>query len=204
MKILASRLFWGMLLIAGGLIFLSQNLLNFELSDVFWGSAMGIVGLAFLSLVIGDRRKWWALIPGLILLVLAVVTLFPSLIGMWTDTLLLGGIGLAFWVVYLLNLRNWWAIIPGGVLVTLAVVTALPDFGVLSRAIFFFGLGITFTLVGVLPNGQGRMSWAFIAALILMLVGLLTLGFVVEIIKYLGPLALIMLGLWLILRSLRR
>ncbi len=208
MKLISSRIFWGLLLIAGGVLFLLQYILGFELSGIFWGGAMAVVGAAFLSVVIGDRRNWWALIPGLILLVIGAIILLESFVpnfsDAWSGAIMLGGIGLAFWIVYLVNRENWWAIIPGGVMVTLAVVTALPDFGMTTGAVFFIGLGATFGLVGLLPTPHGNMRWAFIPALVLAVMGLLTLGFAADIINYIWPVALILVGIWFVIRTLRR
>ena len=70
---LGNRLFWGILLILGGVVFLLQNLGYFELGDLFWALLFGLGGLFFLSVFFPNRANWWALIPGLTLLSIAVL-----------------------------------------------------------------------------------------------------------------------------------
>ena len=63
------RLIWGVALIAIGFFFLAQQLGLFgSLELPFWAFAFGLLGLIFLFTFITDRRQWWALIPGFILL----------------------------------------------------------------------------------------------------------------------------------------
>lgn len=207
MKWVWSRTLWGLLLIAGGMVFLLQNLGVLTFGDVFWGVLLGVGGIGFLSVYFTDRRNWWPLIPGIILLVLGVViildTLFPGLSGIWSGVVILGGIGLAFLAVYANNRENWWAIIPAGVMVTLAAVSFLDQYltGLETGGIFFLGLGLTFGLVAILPNLKGEMRWAFIPAGILFLIGLVMMAAVSSLVNYIWPLALILLGLFFIFRT---
>ena len=48
LKWLSSQVFWGIMLIVGGVLFLLQNLNVFQGGELFWGVAMGIVGVLFL------------------------------------------------------------------------------------------------------------------------------------------------------------
>ena len=70
------RLIWGLSLIAIGAFFLMQQLGWFgAMQFPFWAFAFGLLGMIFLVNFVGDRRQWWALIPGCIMLGLAVVIL---------------------------------------------------------------------------------------------------------------------------------
>ena len=207
MKHLTSRILWGILLIVGGIIFMLENLGVVALGDLFWTVVFGVVGLAFLSVYVTNRQQWWSLIPGITLLAIAVIILlnfiFPNLEGQWGGLVILGGIGVAFFLIYLTNPENWWAIIPGGVMVTLAVISStdkfLPDLA--SGGLFFLGLGSTFALVAILPNKHSPMKWAYIPAGILGVMGLLMMATSVELINYIWPVALILAGLYLVLRT---
>ena len=115
----------------------------------------------------------------------------------------LGGIGAAFIGVYLSDRRQWWAIIPAGVMITLAVISVLDsllsDLG--SGGLIFFGLGITFAVLALLPSEQGKMRWAWIPAIVLVVIGLLVTAAAEEMLVYLGPAALILGGIFILLRS---
>jgi hypothetical protein len=121
-------------------------------------------------------------------------------------TILLGGIALSFLFIYIAERSNWWAIIPAGIISTIAIaVTAdVNTLGLRGGGIFFLGLGITFALVAILPTPSGHMRWAWIPAGILGLIGLVILMTAEEYINYIWPSALIVAGIYLVGRSLRR
>ena len=175
--------------------------------DIIWGSLFVIAGGVFLYAFFRDRSQWWTLIPGLALLSLGVIVaveeFFPGMD--WTGALLLGGIGLGFWVIYYLHREHWWAIIPGGTLVTLAIVAGLDSVwgDEVGGAVFMLGLGATFALVALLPNPHGRMTWAFIPAAVLVVIALFTMTALVNVLNFIWPVALILLGVYFILRNFR-
>jgi hypothetical protein len=108
---------------------------------------------------------------------------------------------MSFWIVYLTGRERWWAIIPGGILVTLAFVSALPEraAGIDSGAVFFVGLALTFLLVALLAN----LSWAYWPAAVLGAFGVLLLvTSQLSLASYLGAAALILVGAFIIWRSL--
>ena len=205
------RLAWGLLLVVAGVLLLLQNFEVLKASlDLVWAGLLGLAGLFFIFVFASNRMNWWALIPGIILLSVATLVFLgltqPALASDWGGAVVLGGIGLSFWAVYLAHRENWWAIIPGGVLLTLAAVAGLENYSArLERrfetgSVFLIGLGLTFVLVGVLPNPRGRMRWAFIPAAILLVTGLLIFAAAEELLRFLGPLAIILFGLWLLYR----
>lgn len=211
MKLLSSRLFWGILLVLGGVLLLLDTFGIFKGGALFWTVVSAIVGVLFLSVYITNRLHWWALIPGIIFLALSAIIGLTSFLPGFSDSnfvgpIVLGGIGLSFLAVYLANRQNWWAIIPAGVMGTLAVVAGL-DRIVTSNAnggIFFLGLGLTFGLVAVLPNSVGQMRWAWIPAAILAVFGLLIVLAAGAYINYVWPAALILAGLLLVIRVIVR
>ncbi len=209
LKWLSSQVFWGLMLILAGVLFLLQNLNVFQGGELFWGIAMGVVGVLFLGVYFGNRSQWWALIPGMILTALALIIVLPVLVPGFNDNLIgavfLGGIGLAFFFVYLASRAQWWAIIPGGVLVTLAVVAGLDENagGLDTGGIFFLGLGLTFALVAILPNPVGKMRWAWIPAAALLLIAILTMAASEKILNYIWPVAVLLGGIYLVWMALR-
>jgi hypothetical protein len=205
MKLLSSRIVWGVLLIAGGLIFLLQNLQIITFGELIWALLFAFGGFIFLSVYAGNRAHWWALIPGFLLLGIAanmaMGRLAPQLSGTVGGGIFLGSLSLAFWGIYLTDRENWWAVIPGGVLLTLAVVSSISDTFLNTGAIFFLGLAATFGILAVLPTPQGTMRWALIPAGILLLIAIGIFAAVGEFINLILPLALIVVGVILLIRT---
>jgi hypothetical protein len=207
------RIVWGLFLLAAGVLTLLQNLGVLPTgASLLWAVLSGAGGLFFLYVYVSDRANWWALIPGAILSCIAAAVGLAvtglELAERWAGPLILGGVGLAFWAVYLARREHWWAIIPGGVMATLAVVAMTDtvfqrmDRRIETGGIFFIGLGLTFALVGLAPAPQ-RMRWAFIPALVLLVMGLLIFAAAEQWLGFLWPAALILAGLYLVLRTLR-
>lgn len=206
MKRFDPRIIIGTLLIlAGGLGFLEAFGFLREASDVFWGLVFLAAGAIFLFMFAGGfaSGQWWAAIPGLVLAGIGVLILLPDSLDDLGGAVFLGAIGLSFWLVYLSGRDRWWAIIPGGVLFTLALVSALPDRlfgGVDSGAVFFMGLALTFLLVALLAG----MSWAYWPAGALGVFGVFLLfQSQTYLLSYIAAAALIGAGVFIILRSLR-
>ncbi len=203
------RILWGLLLIAGGTLFLLQNLELLTIAPLIWPFFFGAAGLAFLIVFLSNLREhWWAAIPGFTLLGLMGSTgleeLAPELTDVWSGAFFLGSIGISFWVIYLVNRDHWWAVIPGGVLLTLAAITPLSTTlpGLESGGVLFMGLGLTFALLSLLPTSEGRMKWPLIPAAVLLVMGLLIIASAEALLSYLWPVALILGGLYLLLRAL--
>jgi hypothetical protein len=210
MKRVESRILWGLLLIAGGVLFLLDSLGVIAVGTIVWPVLIGIGSLGFLFVfATAPQTNWWAAIPGFVLLgltgTIALDQLAPETAGEWGGALFLGGIALAFWVIYLVNPEHWWAVIPGGVLLTLALVAGLSSAleGVEMGGIFFFGLGLTFALLALLPTPEGRLTWAIIPAIVLLAMGALITAAAAQLINYVWPAALILGGLYLLYRVFR-
>jgi len=154
MKRIDFRIVIGVLLILGSVLgFLEKFGIIQRGWDLFWGTILGLAGIAFLYVFVTNRSQWWAAIPGFTLLGMSASSFLLDKLG-WGGLAFLGAIGLGFWAIYLTSRERWWAIIPGGVLITLGCVSALSDvFGILNTGgVFFIGLGLTFLLVALLPG----------------------------------------------------
>ncbi len=210
MRNLGSRVFWGFLLIAAGVLFLLQSLGIIRVTAFFWPVLIGVASLAFLFVFLrAPKGNWWAAIPGFVLLSVAAIALLEQLapgVGQtWNGPLFLGSIALAFWLIYLANPEHWWAVIPGGVLLTLALVAGLSPVlqEVEMGGIFFLGLGLTFAVLALLPTPQGRLTWSIIPAIVLLAMGALITAAAAELINYVWPTLLILGGLYLLYRTFR-
>jgi hypothetical protein len=209
MRKLEPRILWGILLIAGGTLLLLQSLGTIVVGALLWPVLFAIASLVFLSVFLtAPGTNWWAAIPGFVLLgltgTMALNDIAPRVGEAWSGSLFLGGIALAFWVVYFVNPEHWWAVIPGGVLLTLALVVGLSSVleGVEMGGVFFFGVGLTFALLTLVPTPEGRLTWAIIPALVMLIMGAVVTAAAVDLINYLWPAALILGGLYLFYRAL--
>jgi hypothetical protein len=176
---------------------------------LIFGILFGAVGIAFLTVLINGRQNWWAVIPGVVLLSLAVLILLgafaPTVASAFGGAVFLGGISLAFWLVLILTPHNWWALIPAGVLLSLAMVSVIPETSIINTGgIFFLGLSFTFLALALMPVEGRRMSWPLIPGGILFVIGVLMRFTQTDLINYVLPVALILVGLFLVLRPYLR
>ena len=199
----------GLLLVVAGALLLLQNFGVFGpiLANAVWVLLFGLGGLVFLAVFILNREQWWALIPGLTLLGLAILVGFGERLGAWGAAIFLASIGLSFWLIYAVRPEFWWAIIPGGSLFSVAALVALEATGSVKDeatvGVMFLGLAITFGLVYLLPGGQEERRWALIPGGILALMGFLMLLTLGGLINYVWALALIAAGGYILWRALR-
>jgi signal transduction histidine kinase len=201
------RLIWGVALIAIGVFFLAQQFGLFgALQLPFWAFAFGLLGVIFLFTFLADRQQWWALIPGCILLGLALVIINTEnkfVTDQQAGALFLFSIGLPFLLIYLVDRRMWWALIPGGVLSVLALITFVSGGNVSGQviaAIMLFGLAAVFAVLRFATRSNPYMGWATWVAIILAAIGALLLITGPVATAVMGPAILIGLGLFLLAR----
>lgn len=201
----------GLLLLGAGILVLLQNLgiVRSGLS-LLWSVCFLVAGGIFTFVFLNDRKNWWAVIPGFALLGIGALILLgwalPVSGERWGGGLFLGALGAAFWVIYANRRDQWWPIIPGGVLMTLALVAVLDEgvgVGFDTGSIFFLGLGATFLLLYLLPTAAGKMTWAVYPAIILGAIGVIIALASSSLMRYLGPLALVAAGVYLVYRAAR-
>lgn len=190
----------GALIVLGLLALLSNAGLFDGLSRVVGMLLFGAAGVLVIGMYRRKPARLWTLPVGFGLLGLAVATLELP----WSGGAFLGAIGLGFLSIWLLDTerKRWWALIPTGVLLTLGVVAAWDEMvgvsGDTGGTIFFLGLAATFAALYLLPSVQQR--WAIWPALALGVLAVLTMSFTGG---WIGPIALIALGAWLLTRQSR-
>lgn len=91
-----------------------------------WGGAtfLGGLSLGFLAVRLRNRSAWWALIPGGVLMTLALIAgLSTTVTDERIGGILFAGITVTFGLVYLFGSarRMTWALIPAGICLVLAV-----------------------------------------------------------------------------------
>lgn len=199
----------GVLLIAAGVISLLANLgvltLNWEM---LIGPMLAVGGLVFLLVFISNSDEWWALIPGFILVGVGINIFMGHFMGTVASNIsgaiFLTFVGLPFIMIYLFHHNHWWAIIPGGVLLTLAGMNLVTNNPALEGGLFFLGLAVTFGLVYLLPKPSGRLKWALYPAGIMLLVGIISVLGATNLLGYIGPLALLIIGGYVLYRAIRK
>lgn len=189
---------WAYVLVVGGLLLLAAQLGWLGWMNSWLWAALFLAGGAFFLLrFVREPAYWWASIPGAALAGVGLTFLAGDVGGAW----FLGALGAGFAAVYVSGRQRWWAVIPAGVLLTLAAVAWLDvraprwDTGWL----FFAGIAVTFALLAVLPEQQGRHRWAVVPVLVATALALLTLlsGAVSGVVL---PLLLVAAGVYMIWR----
>lgn len=203
-----ATLLWGAGLLVLGLVLLLQNLQVLpNLVGVIWFAIFALGGIAFLGVYASDRQRWWAVIPGGALLGIALLigldVFLPEVGGALGGTLFLFVLGATFLAIFFLHRENWWAIIPGGVLFTVALVALLDQVttDLETGSIMMLGLAATFAVLSRVETPQGRLRWPLIPAVVLLAIGLIILFGSLAWAGWLFALGLIVVGGYLIYRS---
>ena len=211
-KLLTNRYTYGISLILAGLLFTAQNFGLIPNSGYIWAGILGVYGLLFLVVFVSERKHWWAAFPAFALLGITLIILLETVFnveGDWTGAVFMIMLGLGFWAVYLRSPENWWAVIPGGAFFSIALVVTLeflitePGF-IEIGGVFLLGLGLTFMILFFLPKSRGRQRWAIWPGASLLVVGGLTTAAATDLMQYIWPVFLILLGIGLIVRNLSR
>jgi hypothetical protein len=127
---------WWRLLPAWTLTALASMALTVIFADVdralIAAQVFGGLALAFGNIyLLARQERWWAILPGGFMLVLALVVGASRWINAVEvlAALLFGGLGLVFFLLYLLDQRRrqWWALIPGSVLLVFGALALTAD-----------------------------------------------------------------------------
>lgn len=153
MKSRLINLFWGLVLVAAGVVFYLREIgmVDFEVfSAAVWAAIFGVLAFFFLlTYLVKGVEHWGWLFPALIFGAVALtIAADGTALG---DTLsgapILLSIAIPFMVAYLLDPQNRrWALIPAWVMVVLTAVIFLEPHvnGNLMGAMVLFGIGLPF------------------------------------------------------------
>jgi hypothetical protein len=171
-------LFWGLILLAGGVYALARTAgVEVTQDPGVWAFIFGGISLvSFIFYFAAGVKSWELLFPAGIFGALAITS---ALVARGVDDPAMAaplfiGIGLPFIVAFILDrAKNWWALIPAGVMAFLTLVLLAVDrvagewigFG------FLFILALAFFLVYL----SRRAVWASITAYVLFIVSLMPL-----------------------------
>jgi len=205
-KYINIRTLLGILFLLAGIFGILEKIhLISNASGFFWGFVFGIAGIGFFYNYLSNRDHWWSFISSFSFFGLAGSIFLPAWLDIYRGFSFLGMVGIGFLAIYLSNRKLWWTLIPSGVIITLGGISIVSNFldGQETGALFFIGLGITFILVRILPNGTQRMNWAFIPAAILLIIGTLLGSSLSSYLDYIWITILFMGGLIMIWRYLK-
>jgi len=129
--VIANRSNWwavipGLILVyLGAMIALDSLIPNF--SGIYGGAAfLAVIGLSFWIVYFMNRSYWWAVIPGGVMVTLALVAGLSELVpGDYLGGTFFLGLGLTFGLVAILPTpggRMHWALIPGGILFLMGII----------------------------------------------------------------------------------
>jgi len=129
--VIANRSNWwavipGLILVyLGAMIALDSLITNF--SGIYGGAAfLAVIGLSFWIVYFMNRSYWWAVIPGGVMVTLALVAGLSELVpGDYLGGTFFLGLGLTFGLVAILPTpggRMHWALIPGGILFLMGII----------------------------------------------------------------------------------
>jgi hypothetical protein len=179
MKTKITSVFWGLILILGGALFLAVNLGYISgTSPTFWMAVFaGLGGLFLITYFLNGVQHWGWLFPALILGALAL-TIGLSEAGVQdslTAAPILVSVALPFVVAFALKPRErWWALIPAWVMLAVTGIVLLSDRleGELMGTFVLYTIALPFFVV-FFVNRANR--WALIPGGILAVVGLFPL-----------------------------
>lgn len=134
MKEKSVGMFWGVVLILLGAVFLITGKSSFQITNPWAAMALtGAISLAFFgSYYLSGVEKWGWLFPACIFagitLVVLLTQIFPEPQGGWVAAPILLSIAAPFLVKYFQNPRKHdWALIPAYVLAAVTLIAALAD-----------------------------------------------------------------------------
>jgi hypothetical protein len=207
MKPKLDNIFWGLILILGGVLALGQQQGWIDTFSIrFWMIGLGAVGLIFLiRYLVGGLREWGWLFPTLGFFAASGMLWLGDngYADTWVVTPVFAAIILPFLVAFVINVRkNWWALIPA---FSLTVTWLMIVFGDrlpedVIGASFMFAIAIPFGIVYLVNR---KNAWALIPAFTMAMIGCLVLlsSYNTRIIEAFIPLAIAAAFFYVYLRS---
>ncbi len=119
-------------------------------------------------------RNWWALIPGGVMLFLAIVTLLAESSGEWVGSLFLFMVALSFFIVYLNNRARTWALLGAYIIAILGIAPPMAsagEGGAYYGAVFLLAVALPFLYVYLRASDKW---WAMIPACVLIALSVIT------------------------------
>ncbi len=174
-------IFWAVVLIAAGVVFLQRELgwINFDVvSSLVWALLFGAFGIFFvLTFISQGMQAWGWLFPGTIFLGISlIIWLEGTALGqVLSGAPVLAGVAIPFIVAYAGDPKTrQWALIPAWVLSVLTLVVLIERFvsGNLIGAMVLYSIALPFLFIFLQDRTR---RWALIPAGVLAIVGTIPL-----------------------------
>jgi len=175
------NIFWSVLMIAAGVIFMLREVgvIDFNLlSNLTWATIFGVLSIFFfLTYFLKGVRNWGWLFPAMILGALATIVALDGTVPGETlsGALILLAIAIPFLVVFAIEpKKNWWALIPAWVMGALGGVVLFENqlSGNVVGTFVLYSIALPFLVIYLLDNTK---RWALIPFGALAIVGLIPL-----------------------------
>jgi uncharacterized membrane protein HdeD (DUF308 family) len=200
------RILLGGLLVIVGIASFLDSLSIIPFGGLLWGVLFAFAGVAFIVYLLQNKKAWWAIIPGVVLIglgfIILISSIFPNFQGEIGGFIFFVAISIAFLIVYIMNKKFWWAIIPAGVMASLSATILVDGFTKYEGGgVLLMGIALTFALLTVLPGLEGNRQWPLIPAGILFVVSLFAFFEDFNVSSLVWAVLLIVLGVFLVVRS---
>lgn len=195
-------LIWGVLLVVLGVLMLIETFT--DLSTWVWVGILGAAGLVTLVLYFTEPSDWGLLIPTYVLWAIAALVTLVTLDILRDEviaTFVLAVIALPFLVGFLRDRSRWGLLIPAYILFAVGIMVGLIGWGILDDllipAYVLLAVAIPFFVVYV---RNPKQWWPLIPGGITAVIGL---SFLIaeNIAQYIGAIALVVVGVWILVRQ---
>jgi hypothetical protein len=196
---------WGSLLVLLGVVLLIEAFT--DLTAWMWVAILVIAGFGAFAAYLTDRGNWGLLIPAYVMWAIALLIALITLNVLRDEliaTFVLAVIALPFLVSFLRDRSRWGLLIPVYILLAVGVMVALIGVGALNDllipAYVMFAIAIPFFVVYVRNRQQW---WPLIPGGIMAVIGLSFL-LAEAAAQYIGAVALVAVGIWIVVRQFVR
>ncbi len=202
---------WWALIPGGVMLFLTLVVLLVERVAGEWIGALFLfmLALSFFIVYLSKRTRMWALLVAYVVAALAIAPAMASSSGVapYYGGVFLLLVALPFLFIYIRSQDKWWPIIPASVLIALAIITMAGITGWINDAtgggfaagLLMAALAIAFAVIW----RRHHQPWAKPVTIVLGGLALVSALFAAQS-AILWPLAIIVIGVYVLLTGLRR